>query len=161
MEKPPYNPEKLNISSEEFNDKIDELAQELDGNNSDQDPLGLFTENPSREQNANAERLVEYLNSQQELNIKEMSRESERSNRISLDKLAAIFSNAKNHIKLTLANFLRGQFLKPDPEMEALIEKIEALESKYDQQFTVVFKAIKRLITVPEKKAVKMGFKTE
>jgi len=41
---------------------------------------------------------------------------------------------------------------------EDLRRKIEAMEKKYDQQFQVVFKAIKALIDKPEKKIMKIGF---
>ncbi len=40
---------------------------------------------------------------------------------------------------------------------EDLRRKIEAMEKKYDQQFQVVFKAIKALIDKPEKKIMKIG----
>ena len=39
-----------------------------------------------------------------------------------------------------------------------LREKIEKLENKYDQQFKVVFDAIKRLLQTPSKPSGKMGF---
>ncbi|MDP3661493.1 MAG: ORF6N domain-containing protein [bacterium] len=39
-----------------------------------------------------------------------------------------------------------------------LREKIEKLESKYNQQFRVVFEAIKQLLAPPEKPARKIGF---
>ena len=40
-----------------------------------------------------------------------------------------------------------------------LREKIEKLERKYDQQFKVVFQAIKRLLDVNEKPKSKIGFR--
>lgn len=40
-----------------------------------------------------------------------------------------------------------------------LREKIEKLERKYDQQFQVVFKAIKKLLEVDEKPKTKIGFR--
>ena len=39
-----------------------------------------------------------------------------------------------------------------------LARKIEALESKYDEQFGVVFEAIKQLLTPPEPKRKQIGF---
>jgi len=39
-----------------------------------------------------------------------------------------------------------------------ILRKIEAMESKYDQQFKVVFDAIKALIEPPEKPKRKIGF---
>ncbi len=39
-----------------------------------------------------------------------------------------------------------------------LKRKIEAMERKYDQQFTVVFEAIKRLLEPPDKPRSKIGF---
>jgi len=39
-----------------------------------------------------------------------------------------------------------------------ILRKIEAMESKYDQQFRVVFDAIKALIEPPEKPKKRMGF---
>ena len=39
-----------------------------------------------------------------------------------------------------------------------LREKIEKLESKYDQQFKIVFEAIKQLLTPPTKPSGKIGF---
>ncbi len=39
-----------------------------------------------------------------------------------------------------------------------LQKKIEDMEKKYDQQFKIVFDAIKALLTVPESKAKKIGF---
>lgn len=45
---------------------------------------------------------------------------------------------------------------------QELREKIESLESKYDQQFTVVFKAIKQLISPPQDSTKrKIGFETD
>lgn len=41
-----------------------------------------------------------------------------------------------------------------------LREKIEKLESKYDQQFKIVFDAIKQLLSAPKKPARKIGFNT-
>jgi hypothetical protein len=41
-----------------------------------------------------------------------------------------------------------------------LREKIEELEKKYDEQFTIVFDAIKQLITEEEKPETEMGFRT-
>lgn len=41
-----------------------------------------------------------------------------------------------------------------------LQRKIEEMEKKYDQQFKVVFDAIKALLTVPKSKTKKIGFKT-
>jgi hypothetical protein len=41
---------------------------------------------------------------------------------------------------------------------EELREKIEAMERKYDQQFTVVFDAIKQLLVVETKPKRKIGF---
>lgn len=41
-----------------------------------------------------------------------------------------------------------------------LREKIEELEKKYDEQFTVVFDAIKQLITEEEKPKTEIGFRT-
>jgi uncharacterized protein Yka (UPF0111/DUF47 family) len=41
---------------------------------------------------------------------------------------------------------------------EELREKIEAMERKYDQQFTVVFDAIKQLLEVETKPKRKIGF---
>ena len=41
-----------------------------------------------------------------------------------------------------------------------LREKIEKLESKYDQQFKIVFDAIKQLLSGPKKPARKIGFNT-
>ena len=40
-----------------------------------------------------------------------------------------------------------------------LKRKIERMEKKYDQQFQVIFEAIKRLIATPEKPKHKIGFK--
>lgn len=42
-----------------------------------------------------------------------------------------------------------------------LLEKIDVLEKKYDQQFRVVFDAIKALINNPPKKTGKIGFLKE
>lgn len=42
-----------------------------------------------------------------------------------------------------------------------LRRKIEEMESKYDQQFQVVFQAIKALINEPPKKVGKIGFVVE
>ena len=39
-----------------------------------------------------------------------------------------------------------------------LARKIEALEKKYDEQFAVVFEAIKQLITPPEPPKRRIGF---
>ena len=39
-----------------------------------------------------------------------------------------------------------------------LQRKIEEMEKKYDQQFRVVFDAIRALITLPETKRKKIGF---
>jgi chromosome segregation ATPase len=39
-----------------------------------------------------------------------------------------------------------------------LQKKIEEMEKKYDQQFRVVFDAIRALITPPETKRKKIGF---
>ncbi len=39
-----------------------------------------------------------------------------------------------------------------------LQKKIEDMEKKYDQQFKIVFDAIKALLTVPESKIKKIGF---
>ena len=39
-----------------------------------------------------------------------------------------------------------------------LMRKIDALEKKYDQNFKVVFDAIKALVTVPETKKINIGF---
>jgi len=39
-----------------------------------------------------------------------------------------------------------------------ILKKIEEMESKYDQQFRVVFDAIKELMRPPEKSAKKIGF---
>ena len=39
-----------------------------------------------------------------------------------------------------------------------LARKIEALEKKYDEQFTVVFKAIKQLIATPDEPRKQIGF---
>ena len=41
---------------------------------------------------------------------------------------------------------------------KVLREKIEKLESKYDQQFKVVFEAIKRLLQPPTRPSGKIGF---
>ena len=41
---------------------------------------------------------------------------------------------------------------------EELREKIEAMERKYDQQFTVVFDAIKQLLEIETKPKRKIGF---
>jgi len=41
---------------------------------------------------------------------------------------------------------------------EELREKIEAMERKYDQQFTVLFDAIKQLLEVETKPKRKIGF---
>ena len=41
-----------------------------------------------------------------------------------------------------------------------LKQKIEAMERKYDQQFTVVFEAIKRLLEPPDKPRGKIGFQS-
>lgn len=43
----------------------------------------------------------------------------------------------------------------------ALARKIKALETKYDKQFAVVFKAIYKLMAPDEKKRGKIGFKRE
>ncbi len=40
-----------------------------------------------------------------------------------------------------------------------LARKLKALEKKYDEQFAVVFEAIYKLMTPPEKKQRKIGFK--
>lgn len=40
-----------------------------------------------------------------------------------------------------------------------LKQKIEEMEKKYDYQFKVVFDAIKRLISAPETKKGKIGFR--
>ena len=39
-----------------------------------------------------------------------------------------------------------------------LMRKIDTLEKKYDQQFRVVFDAIKALVSVPETKKISIGF---
>ncbi|MFZ5994291.1 MAG: ORF6N domain-containing protein [Thermodesulfobacteriota bacterium] len=39
-----------------------------------------------------------------------------------------------------------------------LLRKVEAIEKKYDEQFQVVFEAIKQLMTPPEKPKRKIGF---
>ncbi|MBI4680640.1 MAG: ORF6N domain-containing protein [Nitrospirae bacterium] len=43
----------------------------------------------------------------------------------------------------------------------ALSRKIKSLEKKYDARFRVVFEAIRALMTLPEKKSPKIGFKRE
>ena len=42
-----------------------------------------------------------------------------------------------------------------------LARKLKALEKKYDEQFAVVFEAIRQLMVPPEKKQRKIGFKRE
>ncbi len=42
-----------------------------------------------------------------------------------------------------------------------LAHKLNALEKKYDAQFRVVFDAIRQLMTPPESKKKKIGFKRE
>lgn len=42
-----------------------------------------------------------------------------------------------------------------------LQKKIEEMEKKYDQQFKIVFDAIKQLLTPPETKKRKIGFRRE
>jgi hypothetical protein len=42
-----------------------------------------------------------------------------------------------------------------------LARKLEALESKYDQQFKVVFDAIRQLLAPPERSKQKIGFRVE
>jgi len=43
----------------------------------------------------------------------------------------------------------------------ALARKLKSLEKKYDEQFKVVFDAIRALMSPPEKKRPKIGFKRE
>ena len=42
-----------------------------------------------------------------------------------------------------------------------LSRKVKALEKKYDEQFRVVFEAIRQLMAPPEKKRARIGFKRE
>lgn len=42
-----------------------------------------------------------------------------------------------------------------------LAKKLAELEAKYDEQFTVVFEAIKQLMTPPEPKHRRIGFRRE
>ena len=44
---------------------------------------------------------------------------------------------------------------------EELKRRIEAMESKYDEQFSVVFEAIKRLIDAKDKPKRKIGFEVK
>jgi hypothetical protein len=44
---------------------------------------------------------------------------------------------------------------------EELKRKIEAMESKYDEQFSVVFEAIRRLIDAKDKPKRKIGFEVK
>ena len=44
---------------------------------------------------------------------------------------------------------------------EALARKIRALEKNYDEQFAVVFKAIRALMEPPKSKQKKIGFNRE
>lgn len=44
---------------------------------------------------------------------------------------------------------------------EELKQKIEELETKYDQQFAIVFEAIRQLIEAPEEPRKPLGFRTE
>jgi hypothetical protein len=43
----------------------------------------------------------------------------------------------------------------------ALARRLKSLEKKYDEQFKVVFDAIRALMSPPEKKRQKIGFKRE
>lgn len=44
---------------------------------------------------------------------------------------------------------------------QELARKINALENKYDEQFSVVFAAIKQLITPPPRTKKQIGFHSE
>lgn len=41
-----------------------------------------------------------------------------------------------------------------------LARKLDELEKKYDQQFTVVFEAIRQLMEPPKEKRLRIGFHT-
>ena len=50
------------------------------------------------------------------------------------------------------------KMLASDAELAA---KVAALEKKYDEQFKVVFDAIRKLMTPPERKRTRIGFHAE
>jgi len=80
----------------------------------------------------------------------------------SLNRVVAMLSSVLNSKRAILVNIQIMRTFTKIREMllthTELRRKIESMEKQYDQQFKVVFEAIRELLTPPEKPKRRIGF---